>query len=375
MAEALLGYPATTGNRVDLLRNGVEIFPALLSELQRAERSIDFTCYVVDGDRVAEQVVRTLLERAEAGVRVRLLLDPLGARAIDRSWSKLLTASGVDVSWYRLDAGFRLWEQNHRNHRRIIVCDERVAITGGFGLAERWDGDARTPDEWRDTAVRVEGPAVVGLRASFLAGWATAGGSPLDVADVLADPGTPGDVTVLPWRGAGGPGWNDTASVWAALLGTARRRLRITTPYFAPDERFLGLLEAVAERDVEVQLLLPGPHADQEVLQRAAEASFDRLLAAGVSIHRYQPTMVHAKVVTTDGEAALVGTPNFDARSLSRNDEVGVLVFDEDVVGRLDADTDDDLARSEPVDPERWAERGVARRAREAAVGLIDGEL
>ena len=373
--HGLLGMPATDGNAVTVLKNGVEIFPAMLSEIGRATDTVDFCCYVFSESAVGEKLVRALKERAEAGVRVRLLLDPFGSRELKRSWVRELRSAGADVAWFRLPSDWRVWEQNNRNHRRVVLCDERVALTGGYGIADRWDGDARSPAEWRDLAVRVEGPAVDGFRAAFANNWAATGRPPFDRRDRFPDPEEVGDVTALAWQGAGGPGWNDSAIVLTTLLALAEKRIRLTTPYFAPRDDDIDRLCEAADRGVEVQLLLPGPNADQRVLQLAAQAHFARLLDAGIQVWIYLPTMIHQKSITIDGEITLVGTPNFDPRSLQLNDENGVVVFDAEVTERVDGYTDHDLTNSELIDAERWEKRGVGQRVGELAVDLIDSQL
>lgn len=373
--EGLVGHPAVPGNRVDVLHNGYEIFSGVLTAIRAAEHTVDFSCYVFSAGNVGELLVEALEERAAAGVRVRLLIDPLGARTIDRSWVDRLEQAGADVAWYRMPSDWRLWEQNNRNHQRVVLVDESIGLTGGYGIADRWDGDASTPEEWRDVAVRLEGPAVAGLRAAFAATWAATGRALFDDRDRFPAPSSSGAVDVLTWRSTGGPGWNDAATVWATAISKATDRLRIVSPYFAPREDFGDRLVAATERGVDIDILLPGPHADQPVLQLAAQRNFERLLEAGTRIWLYQPTMIHAKLLTVDGGAAVLGTANFDNRSLQRNDEVGVVVFDDEVTAALDERIDADLALSEPVDVERWRDRGLAQRIGERAAGLVDDEL
>lgn len=170
--EGVLGIPATEGNAIDVLRNGDEIFPALYEAIDGATRTIDFLTYVYWEGEVGAELAARLCARAEAGVRVRILLDGLGARTIDPSLLDALADAGVDVRWFRPLRRFRPSEVNHRTHRKVLVVDERIGFTGGVGIADVWAGDARDETQWRDTHFRVRGPAVDGLRAAFLDNWA-----------------------------------------------------------------------------------------------------------------------------------------------------------------------------------------------------------
>ena len=169
--EGVIGVPATEGNRVDVLRNGDEIFPAMLEAIGGAEHTVDLLTFVYWKGEVGRAFADALAERARVGVRVRVLLDGWGARTIERSLVALLEESGVAVRWFRPLGRLHLGQFNHRTHRKVMIVDERVGFTGGVGIADEWQGDARNADEWRDTHFRVRGPAVDGLRSAFLDNW------------------------------------------------------------------------------------------------------------------------------------------------------------------------------------------------------------
>lgn len=373
--EGLLGVPATEGNTIDVLRNGDEIFPAMLEAIRSSTRTIDFCTFVYWRGDIAHEFAHALADRARAGVRVRSLLDAVGGRSIDPELIDHMTRCGVDVRWFRAlhrAEALRLNRQNHRGHRKVLVCDESVAFTGGVGIAEEWCGDARHPGEWRDTHFRIAGPAVDGVRAAFAQNWAEAGGDLLDDAtDEFAEQPQPGGSTVQVVRGSATPGWGDMSTVFRIALESAQDRVRITTAYFNPDEAFRDLLSEAVARGVSVDVLLPGPHHDKRVCQLATEAVYAELVEHGVTIWNYQPTMLHAKVLTVDGSAALVGSSNFNRRSLRLDEELVLAVLDEDVVRVLDAHFDEDLTVSERIAPTRWEHRPVRQRVAEriASVG------
>ena len=373
--EGLLGVPATEGNVVEVLRNGDQIFPAMLGAISDATQTIDFATYVYWTGDIAQEFAAALCERATAGVRVRILLDAVGAQSMNRDLVHNMEEAGCQVEFFRPPTTWKVWETNHRTHRKVLVCDEDVAFTGGVGIAEEWTGDAQDPAHWRDTHVRLRGPAVDGLRAAFVSNWAETGQEMFDDHDRFPDQPQNGGVTVQVVQSAAQFGWSDLATVLASLICLAREQLRITTAYFVPDERFIGYLQDAAKRGVDVQILVPGEHADKRIVQLAGEQNYDELLEAGVRIFRFDPTMLHAKVMTADGVVATVGSGNFDQRSLGINEEANIVVFDEATTSIFDRQFDDDLERATEVHLAEWEERGPVQKAAETMTDAIDPQL
>lgn len=356
--ERLIGIAATEGNEILPLRNGDQIFPAMLRAVEEAEHTVDMTTFVYWRGDIAHRFAHALAAKARQGVRVRLLLDGFGSRLIERELLDEMDRSGVDVAWFRRPVRLSPLKQNHRCHRKVLVVDATTAFTGGVGIAEEWCGDARNPQEWRDTHVQVRGPAVDGIAAAFAQNWAECREDGLyDAADRFEEHRQPGTSVVQVVRGSASVGWQDMQTLLRVVISSAQRRLRLATAYFAPDRYFVDLLIAAAERGVDVEILLPGPHTDKRVCQLAGERFFEDLTAAGVRIWQYQPTMMHAKVLTVDGIAALVGSTNFNRRSLDHDEEIMLTVIDERFTARLDADLDQDLTVSERLDPGRWRRR------------------
>jgi len=364
--EGVLGIPATEGNAIEVLPNGDEIFPALYEAIDRAERTIDFLTYVYWEGEVGAELADHLCARAKAGVRVRILLDGLGARTIDRSLLDDMAEAEVDVRWFRPLHRFRPSEVNHRTHRKVMIVDEQVGFTGGVGIADVWRGDARNANEWRDTHFRVRGPAVDGLRAAFLDNWAE--NTPELFTDVDRFPEQPkvGDSIVQCVRSASETGWSDIDNLFRTLLQLAQRRVRITTAYFVPDDELTRRLVEAAGRGVEVEILVPGPHADKRVVQLAGERAYRPLAEGGVTIWTFQPSMLHAKVMTVDGLVSNIGSANLNARSVAWDEEVNLVALDPALTAELDRQFDDDLERSVRIDPDRWTARSPAQRLAEA---------
>ncbi|ROQ93836.1 cardiolipin synthase [Streptomyces sp. 2132.2] len=366
--ERLIGIAATEGNTLVPLRNGDEIFAAMLGAIRRAEHTVDMMTFVYWRGDIAHKFAAALAERARAGVRVRLMLDGFGSRLIEKDDLDLMDEAGVDVAWFRKPLYLSPLKQNHRCHRKVLVVDERTAFTGGVGIAEEWCGNARNENEWRDTHVQVTGPAVDGLAAAFAQNWAECHEELFDDRDRFIDGEHHGDSVVQVVRGSASFGWQDMQTLMRVVLESAEERVRLTTAYFAPDAYFTGLLCDTARRGVDVEILLPGPHTDKRVCQLAGQRYYEDLTAAGVKIYQYQPTMMHAKTLTIDRVASLVGSTNFNRRSLDHDEEVMLAVLDREFTATLDGHFDEDREKSVLIEPGRWKRRDLVQRAREAAV-------
>ncbi|MEU4655884.1 phospholipase D-like domain-containing protein [Streptomyces sp. NPDC023723] len=369
--ERLIGIAATEGNELVALRNGDEIFPAMLDAIRSAEHTVDMMTFVYWKGSVAREFAHALAQRARGGIRVRLLLDGFGSRLIDKDLLAEMGRAGVQVAWFRKPLYLSPLKQNHRCHRKVLVVDERTAFTGGVGIAEEWCGDARGPHEWRDTHVRVRGPAVDGIAAAFAQNWAECHDELFDDRDRFTGHRPQGDAVVQVVRGSASFGWQDMQTLLRVMIESAEERFRLATAYFSPDAYFIELLCAAARRGVEVEILLPGPHTDKRVCQLAGQHYYEDLLGCGVKLYQYQPTMLHTKVITVDRTAALVGSTNFNRRSLNHDEEVMLAVLDEEFTATLDAHFDADRAASRSIQPGRWSRRSPLQRAREYAVQPI----
>jgi len=358
--EGYTSSPVVGGNRVDLLLNGEQIFPAMLAAVRSAHHTITFAQYAYGQGPVANELALALAERCRAGVGVDVLLDGFGSLQIPPEFVADLRRAGCWVVFFHpLD---RLGVLDHRNHRRILVIDGRVGFTGGAGVGRKWTGDGRRGDHWRDTDVRVEGPVVAGLQRVFAEDWGEA------VGDILAGPAYyPSDA---PARGsvaaqviASSPlaGRYETYAMFLLAIEAAHRSIHITTPYFLPNPALTDALIRAVRRGVRVVVLTPGP-IDYNIVRRLSRAGFGQLLQAGVEIHEYRPALLHAKTLSVDGVWASIGSANMDNRSFAINAELNLVVYDSDFAERLDRVFADDLRYSEPVEYARWRARGLGSR-------------
>ncbi|MFF6785373.1 phospholipase D-like domain-containing protein [Streptomyces sp. NPDC012510] len=369
--ERLIGVAATEGNTLTPLRNGDEIFAAMLNAIRHAGHTVDMMTFVYWKGDIAREFAQALAERARAGVRVRLLLDGFGSRQIEPEHLETMDRAGVQVAWFRKPPYLSPLKQNHRCHRKVLVVDEEIAFTGGVGIAQEWCGDARDENEWRDTHVEVRGPAVDGLAAAFAQNWAECHDELFDDRDRFVEHRPQGNAIVQVVRGSAGLGWQDMQTLMRVMLESAEERFRLATAYFSPDPYFVDLLCAAARRGVGVDILLPGPHTDKRVCRMAGQHHYEDLISCGVRIYQYLPTMMHAKIITVDHVAALIGSTNFNRRSLDHDEEVMLAVLDEEFTATLDEHFEADIAVSEPIRVGRWKSRSVVQRAREAAVQPI----
>lgn len=375
-AEALTAAPISRGNEAELLINGDRIFPAFLDTIAGAERTLNLLAYVYWRGDIARDVAGALCDRARAGVEVNVLLDAVGTAKMASALLRDMRRAGVNVAHFRPLRPYALKRINHRTHRKLLVADGRVGMTGGVGIAEEWTGDAQDPDHWRDTHVRVRGPVVRGLQGAFAENWLEATGDVL-VGDGhlphLEELDDGGAMQVV--RSSAGVGNTNAEALFFLAIACARERLDLTAAYFAPRPAFVRALCDAAARGVAVRVLVPGPHIDKEIVRVAGRAVYEELLDCGVRIFEYQPTMLHAKSLSVDGAWAAVGSVNFDNRSFALNDEATLCVQDARLAARLDEQFARDLEVAEEIRPGRFADRSGGHRLREAAAKLARREV
>jgi cardiolipin synthase A/B len=355
------------GNRIELLFNGDEVYPRLWADLQAARRLITWHVFWFKPGRLADRLHEILAERARAGVRILFLYDHFGAWGVDRAYFESLRAAGVEVHCFRSLQWNTLYKWQQRSHTRTVVIDGAIGYTGGFAIHDDWQGDGLHEDQWRDTSVRMRGPAVHQLQAAFAADWVEATGQLL-VGDLVFPECVThedGSHRAALLYGAPSIGSTDVERYFALTIHGARRSLFITNAYFVPDDDFRRLLREAVERGVDVRVLTPGANTDKPSTWYAGRCHYEELLAAGVRIYEYTPTMVHAKTIVADEVWSAVGTMNFDNRSMSLNDEVTVLIDDEQIGRTLHCRFLQDLEHARELELAAFRTRGLWERAKE----------
>jgi cardiolipin synthase len=377
IAEALTGAPITRGNEAELLINGDAIFPAFLEAIRSAERTLNLETYVYWRGEIARDVAEAVCERARAGVVCKVLLDALGAAKMERALVRSMEEAGAEVRLFRPPKPYAVRRLVNRTHRRVLVADGRVGMTGGVGIASEWTGNAEDPEHWRDTHVRVRGPVVRGLQGAFAENWLEATGEVLGGEDYLPDldPVREGGGPMQLVRSRAGVGDTNVEALYFLAIGAAQRTIDLTAAYFVPRPAFTDALMAAARRGVRLRILVPGPHIDKGFVRVAGRAAYGELLDAGVEIFEYQPTMLHAKTMVVDGTWSSVGSVNFDNRSFQLHDEATLCVWSDEFARALSEVFEADLENSEAMKPDRWERRGPAQRTAESATKLFRREL
>jgi cardiolipin synthase len=372
--EFTLGSPFVDGNLVKVLRNGVEIFPAMLEAIDSARESIELVTFVYWTGDIAVRFGNALARRARDGLRVRVVLDSVGASKMSLELLAEMREAGVKVRWFRPFKLLRPWRFDKRTHRKILVCDGSIGFTGGVGIATEWEGDARNPDEWRETHMRVCGPAVIGLYAAFLDNWNECGPWQWVAIREHAQAREAG-VPIQFVRASSTIGWTESAAMLRSLVSVSQVRLRIVTAYFAPDATLVNAMIMAIGRGVAVELLVPGEHNDSRLSQLAGQPSIELLLDAGASVWVFQVTMLHSKVAIVDGLLSCVGSVNMNHRSMGKDEECCALVLSDEVAGVLDEHFDDDCQHARRLNAEEFRRRSGWTRMKERAARMLIEQL
>ena len=377
---AHLDAPVMPGNRVDILLNGNEIFPAMLEAIRGARKSITYAQYLYKGGTIARELARAFAERCRAGVQVKLLIDSHGGGNMPVDIPELWKQAGCDLRWFRRIKLFQFitpWElldYNYRNHRRILVIDGKIGFTGGNGVSDAWTGDGRTKGQWRDTDVEVEGPVVRQLQAAFVESWRETTGNVLGGKTYFPALAPAGGSDAQVVKSSPMSGSFDAYLFYLMSIAAAKKSIYITNPYFLPGDRLTEALLAAASRGVRVVLLTPGV-IDWQVVYRASRSGFGPLLLGGIKIYEYQPALMHAKTMVIDGMLATVGSTNLDNRSFALNEEIDLVVHDAGIARQLETSFAEDLNHSTEVTYEAWKSRPLSEKILELFTLPIEEEL
>ncbi|MGI8508100.1 MAG: phospholipase D-like domain-containing protein [Gemmatimonadaceae bacterium] len=381
--ELFTGTKLEPGHAVEIFMNGDETYPRLWADLRAAQSSITLQLYYCNKGRMADMVHEILSERARAGVQVYFLYDAFGT-SLSSEYFDTLRQAGVSTEKFRPLSWKSMQKAQHRAHIRVIVIDGKVGYTGGFGIDDKWFGDGRQKDQWRDTNVRFTGPAVRQLQATFVVCWAEVSGRLL-TSDLLFPPDSrpPEHVApdVAPPQGGGmlaavlhaSPTIGSTSAerFFALSIAAARQRLYISNSYFVPDEAFRNLMCDAAKRGVDVRILTTSSNTDVKSTWYAGRARYKGLLAAGVRIFEYQPVMMHAKTIVVDGGWMSAGSMNADNRSMSFNEESNLVVLDRTAAEYMEQLFMNDLQYSEEIKADEFAKRPLTARCAEIACHLV----
>ena len=369
--ELVSKTPLQPGHQVEVFINGDQTYPRLWEDLRAARQSITMQMYYCEEGRMADMLSEILCERATAGVKVMLLYDAFGT-SFKKTYIEGLQKAGVKAESFRPLKIVAMRTMQNRAHMRVVCSDGRVGYTGGFGISDKWFGNGRDKDQWRDSNVRFTGPAVRQLQAGFVACWAEATGDLL-VGDMLfpaIEHDNSGAVAGL-MHCSPSVGSTEAERFFALSIASARKKLYITNSYFVPDKEFRQLIAGAARRGVDTRVLTAGMSSDVKSTLYASRARYEELLEAGVRIYEYRETMMHAKTLVVDGQWSAAGSMNADNRSLSFNEETVLMMLDDTLGSALEQHFMEDIAHADEIDLATFRKRGAMDRLKEHATHLV----
>lgn len=373
--HALTGAAVSAGNNATLLRNGKEIFPAMLEAIGSAKKTINLEFYIYWDGEIGKRFAELLAAKARAGVAVKVILDAVGSAQMSEELILFLRRNGIDIEWYHPIRWYTISRVNHRTHRKLLIVDGRVGFTGGVGIADTWLGDADHPEHWRETMIRVEGPVVTQMQFAFMDNWVKSRGELLTGLDYFPQVAPCGGHLAQVIKSSPAEGSSTVKLLYIISIVSAVKSIYINSAYFVPEPDTLRALEGAVRRGVDVRVVVPGDHNDVPVVRHASRWHYERMLRHGIRIYEYSPTMMHAKTMVVDGIWTTIGSSNFDHRSFRLNDEVNVNVFDESIAKQMEQYFFEDLERSREITLKRWFRRPAFDRIKERIADLFKPQL
>lgn len=373
--SVMLGPAVLPGNHVTALQNGVEIFPAMLEAIHGAKVSITFETYIYWSGEIGAKFADALAERARAGVRVNVTIDWVGSIKMEQELVDRMEDAGVHVERYRPLHWYNISRMNNRTHRKLLVVDGRIGFTGGVGIADQWQGNAEDAEHWRETHFRIEGPVVAQLQAAFNDNWIKTTGEVLNGEAYFPPLAQAGGMLAHLFVASPSGGSESMHLMYLMAIAAAVRSIDLEASYFVPDELAIKALLAARERGVRVRIIVPGEHIDSDAVRLSSRASWGPLLAAGIEIHEYVPTMMHTKLLIIDDEMVSVGSTNFDIRSFRVNDEASLNVYDHAFAAQMTAAFEQDLEKTRKYDYAMWERRPLREKLVEKLLYPIRSQL
>ena len=362
---------ALAGNKVELLINGEEKFPVMFEAIRQARHHIHLEYYIMTYDDVGRQLLDLLVQKSREGVEVRVVADGVGSKNL-RNFRKEFRKNNIDHAVYMPVTFTNLASPNYRNHRKILIVDGKLGLVGGLNLDDRYLNNGKHQLFWRDTHLKIEGPAVNMLQYNFKLGWDYLTKQTLPTTPPYFHYEFPESTETPITISSSGPISDRPRGMdtMVSLIHSAKTRVRLTNPYFIPSDELKSALITTSLSGVEVQLLLPGI-SDSTLVQYASNSYLQPLLDNGVQVYFYQKGFLHAKTMIIDDEATMIGTLNTDIRSFYINFEITALVYDKTLAVELSNQFDKDLKSSTIVDPKEWKNRALGTRLLESVCRLF----
>lgn len=372
----LLGAPITDGNKIEILVNGAEIFPAMLEAIRKAEKTINFETFIYWKGEIGRKFTEALSERARAGVEVHLILDWFGSfNKVDHEYIETMRQNGVQAHYFNPLNPFSLSRINNRTHRKLLIIDGKIGFIGGVGIADVWDGNAESREHWRDTHFKLQGPAVAQMQAGFIDIWRQINRSILQGDAYFPPLPAAGEVQAHVFTSSPMHGSENAYLMYRMSIAAARESILIGSAYFVPDDQTIDAMVEAKKRGVRVEVIVPGHFIDVEAARVASRSKWGKLLDAGIEIYEYQPTMYHCKLMVVDGIWTSVGSANFSNRSFRRNDEANMSAIDRGVAKRLTEIFEMDKKKSRRITNAMWKQHPFRERFKEFFVRPVRSEF
>jgi cardiolipin synthase len=366
LGSALASTPASWGNAARVLNDADVTYREMTLAIHQARHHIHVEFYIIQPDTVGTALRDLLLARAATGIEVRVLCDAIGSMSLpDDFWDPLRAVGGHAATFSPLSKLIPHWRRrdrvDFRNHRKIVVVDGRVGFTGGINVGKEYLGLDPDIGRWRDTHLRIEGPAVLSLQQTFLQDWLLTTNQTLDDERYLPSGSPAGECLVQVIDSGPNQAWASVELYYAQAIALSCQRVWITNPYFIPSQLIESALTLAALRGVDVRILLP-KKSDSRLVTLASHSYYAPLLHAGVQIFEYARGFVHAKTMVVDDWVATVGSANMDMRSFKLNFEINAFVFGQRLCDDLARQFTADLEDATQVTKEWDRRMGLARR-------------
>jgi cardiolipin synthase len=372
--EEVLESPLTKGNKVALLVDGKDTYAAMFKAMENAKDHINLETYIIEEDETGHRFIELLLKKQAEGVQVNLIYDSVGSFGTSAAFFQRLSDAGIQVVEFNPIKPLQFewkWLQGHPDHRKLLVVDGRIAITGGINISNVYSSTpfrrkraAKAALPWRDTDVQIEGPAVAEFQKLFVDTWQRQTGPPLTSRDYFPVLKEKGNALVQAVGSNPGESNRNTFVVYVSAITFAEHSLHLTNAYFIPDEQILAAFTAAASRGVDVKIILPST-TDSWVVLHAQRHNYSALLQSGVKLYERRNALLHAKTAVIDNVWSTVGSTNMDYWSFLNNDEVNAVILSREVAGEMEKMFARDLAESRQIHLKMWRERPVLPRTME----------
>jgi len=374
MATNLSRIPPTSGNSLELLIDGQATFDSIFAAIDSATESVWVQFFIIHDDHLGRALADHLLAAARRGVQCRVLYDQVGSKTLPASWAERLRKAGIPVESFVTNRRFgRRFQINFRNHRKLVITDARTAFVGGLNVGDEYMGRSPRFGPWRDTHLRIEGPAVAGFQLSFLEDWNYIQNEIPPFRLPTPNPSHGGSAIVFPVASGPTETWSLCPATYLSIINSATRRLWIASPYLVPSSPLLFAICHAAIRGVDVRIILPRM-ADHLLPWLSSFTYYPKLRKAGVRLWRYRPGFMHQKVLLADDDTSIVGSINMDYRSFMLNFELSAAIQDHTLASQLETMFLADFDRSDPEDLRKFEDGTLLFRLKCRTAALMSPE-